>query len=209
MNHRLVAPLLRLAARAEIEIRFALGRWWLPPGHARQLRAVRRRLASQPSAWQVATEEARLANDLRTMREELCARFRRVEACTSCARGHVPPAGRWPGGHCCSGKTVVFSDDELASLRLSGTAARDLKPAGAGDGGCVFRGPHGCALRAAHRPNLCVRYLCTSLDLELQRRGNRAGNQGNRLAHASRLHALRRAARGPTRRGIPQLFPSA
>jgi hypothetical protein len=66
----------------------------------------------------------------------------------------------------------VFTDDEVAALRLSGTTpARLVSPAG-DMAGCAFRGPQGCSLDVADRPNICVRYVCQELQSELRERGD-------------------------------------
>ena len=63
----------------------------------------------------------------------------------------------------------------IRTLRLSGTGPGDLVPPVAEDhAGCAFRGPAGCSLQAAHRPNICVRYVCPDLARELTGRGDLA-----------------------------------
>src|SRR5262249_35227729 len=81
---------------------------------------------------------------------------------------------RYRGGHCCSGRTEeIFSDAEVASLRLSGTTAGRLSPPPPSDhAGCAFRGPSGCSLEPEDRPSLCVGYICQELKAELQRLDN-------------------------------------
>jgi hypothetical protein len=144
-----------------------------PRSRADEVLAVRRRLVAQPAAAEVTDEELALALDLRRLREELSAALAGVSACGTCARGHALPHGRWNGGQCCGGHTEgVFTDNELASLRLSGTTPGRLAPPRSEHAGCAFRGPAGCSLEVADRPNLCVRYVCRELEGELRERGS-------------------------------------
>ena len=114
--------------------------------------------------------EAQLALHLRQLREELMARIGPVKSCAHCVQ---PQSTTWPGGFCCSGHTeALFTDHELAALRLAGTTAAALTPPRAHQAGCVFRGPKGCSLKVAHRPCLCVRFVCGELRRELDQRGN-------------------------------------
>jgi hypothetical protein len=93
-------------------------------------------------------------------------------ACARCARGHPLPAGRFPGGHCCSGSTLVlFSVDEVAALKLAGTRPGRLEVPRTEQCGCAFRGPTGCSLDPADRPSICARYVCLALRQELTRAG--------------------------------------
>ena len=74
-------------------------------------------------------EEAELATTLRALRLELSAAIGAVESRKTCAIGHPPPHGHYPGGHCCGLKTEdAFNDDELAALRQAGTTVADLRP---------------------------------------------------------------------------------
>ena len=144
-----------------------------PRSRADEVLAVRRRLVAQPAPSEASDEERALALDLRRLREELTNALAGVSACGTCARGHSLPHGRWNGGQCCGGHTEgVFTDDELASLRLSGTTPARLAPPRADHAGCAFRGPEGCSLEVADRPNLCVRYVCRELEGELHERGS-------------------------------------
>lgn len=109
-----------------------------------------------------------MASRLRALREELTASFGEVRSCASCARGLPAPAGRFEGGHCCSGATDdVFSDVEVAALSTGGTRGRDLRAPRSDHAGCAFRGDSGCTLAVRDRPNLCVRFACRSLSREL------------------------------------------
>lgn len=95
-----------------------------------------------------------------------------VRSCSGCARGRSLPHGRWNGGQCCGGRTEdIFTDDELGALRLSGTTPERLAPPRSDHAGCAFRGPEGCSLDVADRPNLCVRYVCRELERELAESG--------------------------------------
>jgi hypothetical protein len=142
-----------------------------PRSRADDVAALRRRLARVEGT----EEEAALAREIRRLREALAAAFTTVEACRGCARGHPLPHGRWHGGHCCGCRTEqVFTDDEVAALALAGTTASDLSPPRGDHAGCAFRGPEGCSLPPAHRPNICVRYLCRELEGELRERGELA-----------------------------------
>jgi hypothetical protein len=133
--------------------------------------AVRRRLAAQPGPSEVSAEELALARELGRLRAELLAALGRsgARACSGCARGRSLPHGRWEGGHCCGGRTEdLFTDDELGALRLSGTTPGRLAlPPPSDHAGCAFRGPEGCSLDVADRPNLCVRFVCRELDAEV------------------------------------------
>lgn len=128
---------------------------------------MRRRLRAVPAGGARAA-----ALQLREIKLELAEATGEVSACSSCASGKEWPRGVYRGGDCCSGRAeLVFSDDEVAALALSGTRARDLTGAGGEPGGCAFRGPTGCSLAVEHRPSICVRYACNSLQRELHRLG--------------------------------------
>ncbi|HNN95473.1 MAG TPA: hypothetical protein PKI03_24515 [Pseudomonadota bacterium] len=160
---------------AFIPLRYLIDRLRQPRSRADELRELRRRLQAQPLARAVGAEEAELAATLRALRLELSAAIGAVESCKTCAIGHPPPHGHYPGGHCCGLKTEdAFNDDELAALRQAGTTVADLRPpAPASDhAGCSFRGPQGCSLATPDRPNLCLRYLCPDLQREVSRRGD-------------------------------------
>ncbi len=91
-----------------------------------------------------------------------------VEACHGCAKKSPEPNGHWPGGHCCGARTLdLFTPVEVASLRLAGVSASDLRPPRGDHAGCAFRGERGCSLPAEHRPSLCVRFVCLELRAEL------------------------------------------
>ncbi len=158
-----------------IAARHLVDRLRQPRSRADEILAVRRRLVAQPGPSQASDEELALARELRRLREELTGALRDVQACGGCARGRSLPHGRWNGGHCCGGRTEeIFTDDELRALRLSGTTPARLVAPRTDHAGCAFRGPVGCSLEVADRPNLCVRYLCRSLEGELAERGDLA-----------------------------------
>ncbi len=142
-----------------------------PRSRADEVLAVRRRLVQQTAPSDANEEELGLARELLHLREELSALLAGVTACGGCARGHSLPHGRWNGGQCCGGRTEnIFTDDELRALRLSGTTPGRLEPPRSDHAGCAFRGPEGCSLEVADRPNLCVRYVCRELEGELRSR---------------------------------------
>ena len=143
-----------------------------PRSRADEILAVRRRLVAQPAPSQARDDEVALARELRRQREALTEALAGVSACAGCARGRALPHGRWSGGHCCGGRTEdIFTDDELGALRLSGTTPARLAPPRSDHAGCAFRGPEGCSLAVADRPNLCVRFICRELEAELVERG--------------------------------------
>lgn len=145
-----------------------------PRTRADELFALRERFARATSPAEASPEALRLAIELRALRIALSAALAGVESCSGCARRHPLPHGRWDGGHCCGCRTTdVFTDDEVAALRLSGTTPSHLSPPRSEHAGCAFRGPAGCSLAVEDRPNLCVRYLCRELDEELATRGDR------------------------------------
>ena len=142
-----------------------------PRTRADELLRLRRRLAEAADPNASATER-RLARQLCQLRQSLGTQIGEVQACRGCVRPH---SERWPGGHCCSGHTEdLFTDHELATLRLSGTSPHQLRPPRSEHAGCAFRGPTGCSLDTAHRPNLCVSYTCRELRSELDQRGDGA-----------------------------------
>jgi hypothetical protein len=137
---------------------------------ADEVAALRRRFVRPEPATE---EMIALAAELRRLREELVAQLGDVSSCSGCARGHPLPHGRWSGGHCCGTRTDnVFTDDEVAALRLAGTTPARLVPPSGPHAGCAFRGPEGCSLAVADRPDICVRYLCRELEDELRARGD-------------------------------------
>lgn len=137
---------------------------------ADELYTLRRRLEAKEGPDAASQAEVHLALRLRQLREELMSSVGPVESCAHCVRPRSPT---WPGGFCCSGRTdALFTDHELAALRLAGTHAAELNPPRARQSGCVFRGPKGCSLKVAHRPCLCVRFTCRELRNELVQRGD-------------------------------------
>ncbi|MFT3771382.1 MAG: hypothetical protein QM820_38705 [Minicystis sp.] len=141
-----------------------------PRSRADEVAALRRRFARGERA---SAEEIALAAELRRLREALSTALANVESCSRCARGHPLPHGRWDGGHCCGTETTkVFTDDEVAALRLAGTTPSRLDPPRGDHAGCAFRGPAGCSLAVADRPNICVRFVCLELEGELRERGD-------------------------------------
>lgn len=147
-----------------------------PEARADQAAALRRRLAAAPGAFAMGAEEIELARSIRRLKQALSEAFGSVVSCSGCARGHPLPHGRWNGGHCCGGHTEgVFSDVEVAALRLSGTTPSRLTLPPASDiAGCAFRGPEGCSLDVADRPAICVQYICRELEAEIRERGDLA-----------------------------------
>ena len=159
-----------MLAQVFILLRYLLDRLSGARARADELYIVRRRLEAKEGPDVVGDAETQLALRLRQLREELMARVGPVESCARCVQ---PRSATWPGGFCCSGHTeALFSDHELAALRLAGTTAAALTPPRANQAGCVFRGPKGCSLKVAHRPCLCVRFVCSELWSELDKRGN-------------------------------------
>ncbi|MEZ4224257.1 MAG: hypothetical protein R3B13_25130 [Polyangiaceae bacterium] len=158
-----------------ISVRYLVDRARHPRQRADELLSLRARLAEQPTAAQASAELVALAQKLLRLRRELSAAFAGVRSCSSCAINHPEPFGHWDGGHCCGGSSdKLFTDDELAALKLSGTTAGKLSPPQSDFAGCVFRGPTGCSLSVDDRPNICVRYLCRTQERELLERGDKA-----------------------------------
>jgi hypothetical protein len=156
-----------------ITARYLVDRLRYPRSRADEVLALRRRFAEAPSPEQESAEAIALAAEMRRLREELSAALSGVTSCSGCAHGHPLPHGRWRGGHCCGTRTeLVFTDDEVAALRLSGTTPPRLLPPAGDVAGCAFRGPLGCSLDVADRPNICVRYVCQELQGELRERGD-------------------------------------
>ena len=160
----------RMLAQVFESVMYFLDRLLGPRTRADELYEVRLKLAAQAGPDVASHAEQQLALRLRQLRENLMDRFDSVQACAHCVR---PRSASWPGGHCCSGHTRdLFTDDELAALKLAGTTAAQLIAPRTSHAGCVFRGPRGCSLQAAHRPSLCVRFTCRELQSELDRQGN-------------------------------------
>lgn len=153
--------------------RALLDRLQHPRSRADELARLRARLRAEPGPEDGPPEEVALAHELKRLREQLIESLGEVQSCRGCARGHPLPWGRWVGGHCCGGRTeILFSDDEVAALRMSGSKAEALTPPRGDHAGCAFRGERGCSLEVADRPNICVRYFCPTLTSELQARGD-------------------------------------
>ncbi len=143
--------------------RFRYGR-----SRAAELTSLRARFASQPTRQQASTEQVLLAVQLRNLRLEL-SKACPFTMCGSCAKGHPLPAGQYDGGHCCSGQTLeLFSQDEVAALKLAGSAPAKMQPPRQVHAGCMFRGPRGCSLTPSDRPSICVRYCCIELRQQLR-----------------------------------------
>ena len=141
---------------------------------ADELARLLSRMAEEPSFPELSPEMRETAGELRRLREELSRALSGVVSCGSCAAGYPLPYGRFDGGHCCGGRTeVLFTADELAALKASGTSPARLRPPSSELAGCVFRGDTGCSLEPSDRPNLCVRYTCRGLEAELDQRGER------------------------------------
>jgi hypothetical protein len=167
-----------------ISVRHLVDRARHPRSRADELAKLRARFAAQPARREADPRRVALADELRELREQMASAFSDVEACHGCARGHPEPAGRWDGGHCCGGGTFrVFTQEEVAALKLAGTRPGDLTPPKGDHAGCAFRGATGCSLAPAHRPSICVRYVCMELRAELksQPRWRRIAELGQRL----------------------------
>lgn len=156
-----------------ITARYLVDRLRYPRSRADEVAALRRRFAEAPRPDQASAEAIALAVEMRGLREALSAALAGVTSCSGCAQGHPLPQGRWRGGHCCGTRTaLVFTDDEVAALRLSGTTPARLLPPAGDVAGCAFRGPLGCSLEVVDRPSICVRYVCLELRGELRERGD-------------------------------------
>jgi hypothetical protein len=135
---------------------------------------MRTRLAALPAAADTGRGLVALALELRRLKRELSQALVAVRSCSSCAVGYPEPFGHWDGGHCCGGNSEnLFTEDELAALKLAGTTPGKLSPPSSDLAGCVFRGPTGCSLSVDDRPSICVRYLCRTLERELLARGDK------------------------------------
>lgn len=174
--------------RVLLSARHLVDRLRHPRTRADDLLRLRERLGAISRA-DASPQEVALAAEMRGLRESLHAALRDVASCSSCAVGHPLPNGRWDGGHCCGTRTdAVYSDVEVRSLALAGTRAGDLVAPGGDHAGCAFRGESGCSLPPAHRPSLCVTYVCRELQGELEGHADRDAIR----ALKSRLDAARR-----------------
>ncbi len=152
-----------------ISVRQLIDRARHPRSRADDLAKLSARFAAQPSSREAGPEAVALAKELRELRLEMVEALEGVSACGGCAKGHPEPAGRWSGGHCCGGGTFrVFTQNEVAALKLAGTRMRDLRPPVGDHAGCAFRGATGCSLAPEHRPTICVRFICLELRAELR-----------------------------------------
>jgi hypothetical protein len=152
-------PLARLLARRPIE----------PRSRAEEIARLRARFRAQPDARAAGEAAVESAERLRELRVRMSAAFANVEACRECARGRPEPNGHWPGGSCCGSRTLdLFSETEVAALKLAGVSASDLESPRGDHAGCAFRGERGCTLPPEHRPNVCVRYVCLELRAEVR-----------------------------------------
>jgi hypothetical protein len=169
-----------------------------PQSRAEEAAALRRRLAAAPGPGVASAEEVEAALALRRLKVELSAAFGAPSSCRGCARGHPLPHGRWSGGHCCSGRTAeIFSDAEVAALRLSGTTpARLTLPPPSDHAGCAFRGPEGCSLEPGDRPALCAQYVCRDLEAELRERGDLGAIKALRAALRATVERIGRLRGG-------------
>jgi hypothetical protein len=155
-----------------VPLRRLLNRFRHGAQRAQELHELRERYEEEPGPADVDPDDVTLAKELLRLREELSQAFSSasVEACTSCAEGHPLPYGRWPGGHCCGSRTdVLFTNDELLAMKLAKVTLEPMVPPPSEQSGCAFRGPAGCSLPPANRPNLCVAYTCRDLERELRR----------------------------------------
>ena len=184
-----------------ISAQYLVDRLRHPRSRADEVATLRRRFAASSGPSEVTGPEVLVALELRRLREALSAALEGVESCSGCARGHPLPHGRWRGGHCCGTRTeLVFTDEEVGALRLSGTTPAHLTPPQGDHAGCAFRGPEGCSLAPADRPTLCVRYICRELEGELDQRGDRreikalAAALGKAFERWRRLSSARREA---------------
>jgi hypothetical protein len=151
-----------------IAARWLVDRIRQPRSRADEVRSVRRGLASADGVSSASYDEILLAREMRGLRVEIAALYRGAVACTQCV-GHGSGSDR--GGFCCTSRTPnLFTDDELATLKLGGTRPGDLTPPRGPHRGCAFRGASGCSLGPEHRPNVCVRYACRELAQEMGRR---------------------------------------
>jgi len=153
-----------------LSARYLLERLSGPRTRADELSELRQRLVGEDRAGVASQAEVELAVELGRLRAGLIAQLGACQACAGCVRPRDP---RWPGGHCCSAHTLnLFTADELAALALCGTTPGDLIAPRGEHRGCSFRSVTGCSLQVAHRPNICVRFVCRELEAELKRRGD-------------------------------------
>lgn len=139
-----------------------------PRSREDELVKLRARFRAQPSAREAGRAAVESAARLRELRVEMSAAFEHVDACRSCAKGRPEPHGHWRGGACCGASTLdLFSQPEVASLKLAGISASDLTPPEGDHAGCAFRGEDGCSLSPEQRPSICVRYVCLELRAEV------------------------------------------
>ncbi len=140
---------------------------------AQELIGLRQTMARLGLAEQVSREERALALELLAARQQLASLLEGIQSCATCARGLPGARGVFEGGDCCSSPThKLFSPDELVALWCSGTRPHHLLSRATKPAGCALRGPRGCALPVAHRPNSCTSYLCPMLSRELHARGD-------------------------------------
>lgn len=152
-----------------ISLQSLLDRIRQPKSRVAELDSLRARFRAQPSRREAGPLSSALADELLMRKQELAQALGEVESCSSCARGHPLPAGRWQGGHCCGGQTLnIFTPTEVAALKLAGRRPQDWKVPEADHAGCAFRGPSGCSLAVKDRPGICVRYICLELRAELK-----------------------------------------
>ena len=150
-----------------VSVRRLVERWRQPRSRRDEVDHLHARLREERDA--ASPEERSIAAELRALRIELGEVMGTIRSCASCATGCEAPHGRWDGGFCCGGETLgVFCDDEIAALAAAGTR---YLPAPTDDhAGCAFRGPVGCTLTPADRPNLCTVFLCTDATREVHDR---------------------------------------
>lgn len=140
---------------------------------ADDLAGLRRNIVARAGRRPVPAQEVSDAAELLRLRQTVSAALGRCDCCATCAEGYPPPHGHFQGGYCCGGGTEnVYSHDEIAALRLSGTRPRHLTAPRGDHAGCIFRGELGCSLPPAHRPSICVSHLCPELSRELVARGD-------------------------------------
>lgn len=139
---------------------------------AEEAQSVRIRVASKSEGRDPTLVD--LAARIAEQKEELHAAMGGLSSCHTCAKGHQAPHGSHDGGFCCGGATSgVFTDDEVALLRLSGSTQDDFPLPPGEQAGCAFRGRSGCSLTPRHRPVICVHYMCRELEAEQVARGTR------------------------------------
>jgi len=177
-GHAPVAPMAKSSTRSysgrvRIAALFLFDLLSRPRTVASELMSLRRRLQRASREVECCSpEERELAVEMRKMRARIAGATQRPVCCASCARKRPLPHGRWDGGYCCGTDTWrVFTNDELLALAASGTRPGDWSVPSSDAAGCLFRGPHGCLLRAEDRPNICLRYLCLDLAAELRAEG--------------------------------------